>query len=480
MKDNARRFSYTDPIQYQGALYPSTVFGVEDSRGNVKDTRVFSDRQGQYFALDSQGSPIPVILQQSLPEVEIRPQRKRKADAFGEYLTMSNDRTRVNNVPHRKYNPHLEDRAVKGAQSNALWEQEHPDLSSWGYAASALPFAVAASPIAIAAGDALAGTSLGQAATRGLGIIANAAKNSTLLPWADAAVTSGFGAKGMQDVGNGTFTPETAMDLMPLVQVASKSGRITGLNHDIKTAEGLSQAFQNTKLKKGLADNLLNSGNINDGTFKFTGYIEDPLSMHFKRAKAKGYDASDVKILNLSQDTPENMTFFKRTAQKFDMTPEEVKSYLLNHMNRHGHASVPNWEKVIIHDGRGGDKLNAILSHELDHAIHTPNEPIPDGVFFPRIKNLYGNEFTKQNNTEVAARGSQLHDYFGHVGNEPITEEMLKYAKNNYVKDTGINNDMNDLLWSVNDYKGLADWMTKYATGLIPFGIVGTAYNNKE
>ena len=97
---------------------------------------------------------------------------------------------------------------------------------------------------------------------------------------------------------------------------------------------------------------------------------------------------------------------------------------------------------------------------------------------FPRIY-LKGNYFKNLNNTEVAARGSQLHDYFGHTGIEPITADELKYAKEHYVKDTGINNNMSDLLWSINDYDALAKWMTKYSTGIVPLGIMYNYQQNK-
>ena len=178
--------------------------------------------------------------------------------------------------------------------------------------------------------------------------------------------------------------------------------------------------------------------------------------------------------------TPETTAFINRTAQKFNMTPKEVKTELLNHMNTHGHAGAPTWEKVALHDGKGGKNTNALLSHELDHLLHYPDEPVPDDTFYPRLKNLFGNEFFKHNNTEVAARGSQIHDYFGHIGKEPITENMLKYARDNYVADTNLDNDMYEMLWSTKNLKSLADWMTKYATGIsLPIGITATSSKGK-
>jgi hypothetical protein len=36
-----------------------------------------------------------------------------------------------------------------------------------------------------------------------------------------------------------------------------------------------------------------------------------------------------------------------------------------------------------------------------------------------------------------------LKNYFGITDNTPLTGDMLKYAANNYVRDTGLNNNMN-------------------------------------
>lgn len=44
-----------------------------------------------------------------------------------------------------------------------------------------------------------------------------------------------------------------------------------------------------------------------------------------------------------------------------------------------------------------GKDLSARLSHELEHVLHYPDSPVPDGVFYPRLKNLYGDLFTKYN-----------------------------------------------------------------------------------
>ena len=216
---NTRRFNYDGSIAYQGSLYPSTQMDIEDDKGNVSSRNVFADASGQYYTLNEDGNAIPIILQNNLDEVTVTAPRNRR-NTFNDYLTMSNDATKVFNTPHREYNPHLREAAIRGAESHALWEKEHPNATAWGNALASVPFAVAATPLAMAAGDAMAGSALGQYLGNGLNMIANAASNSSWFPWADTLASSYFATHGLQDMANGKFTPETAMEVMPLMQMA--------------------------------------------------------------------------------------------------------------------------------------------------------------------------------------------------------------------------------------------------------------------
>ncbi len=216
---NTRRFSYDEPIAYQGSLFPSTQMDIEDDQGNVSSRNVFADASGRYYTLDNNGNTIPIVLQNNLDEVTVTAPRKRR-DWFNDYLTMSNDATKVFNVPHREYNPHLKDAAERRAESHALWEKEHPNATAWGNALASVPFAVAATPLVAAVGDAAAGTAIGQYIGNGLNMVANAASNSSWLPWADTLTSSYFAAHGLQNMANGNFTPETALEVAPLMQMA--------------------------------------------------------------------------------------------------------------------------------------------------------------------------------------------------------------------------------------------------------------------
>lgn len=41
---------------------------------------------------------------------------------------------------------------------------------------------------------------------------------------------------------------------------------------------------------------------------------------------------------------------------------------------------------------------------------------------------------------------------------------MLKYASQNYIKDTGIDNNMTEFFNNIVDWKEAAKWLSKYAT----------------
>ena len=467
MADNnkryARGFSFTRPIMYQGEAYPSADSVISDDYGNKSNGIIFADAFGQYYTKGRDNKVFPVIPVENLDEVTITGKDKREPLLFNHYLTMTNDRTQVRNLPHREYNTSLKANAERGAREHALWDKEHPNLSAWRDAATAVPFGVAATPIILGTGEGLLGTTVGQTAKHGLAAL----MENPYVAGANDVLGLGFAGKGAYDVSQGKFTPETAMDFLGLYP-ATRS--LTGLTKSRKV---------NKSVESILGSNNNSNPFINEDIV--FNYKQDPLEMHYARARAKGYSPNRIEYYNLTEDSDRNMQLIQRLAKDWETTPEELLPYLKNHLaTKSGHAAaLTDRRNIIIHDGKLPEShASAILSHEVDHALHMPNEPVPDNALFPRIY-LRGNYFKRLNNTEVAARGSQLHDYFGHTGTEPITPEELKYAKEHYIKDTGINNNMADLLWSINDYDALAKWMTKYSTGIIPLGIVYNRQQNK-
>lgn len=226
MPDNntTREFSYSLPITYKGVSYPSAPANIlidgQQTPGNV-----FADANGNYFVLGDNGTAKSVMPVHSLDEVVVTPSRENLLSSqFNEFLTQSNDQTQVLNTPHREYNPHLKNKAIKGALSHNLWEQEHPNLSAWSQALSAVPFAVASTPLIGTAGQSVMATTAGQAARAGI----TSLMSNPIVDAANTGLGLGFGVKGAYDVSQGEFTPETAMDLAGGAGLMFKS--LTGLD----------------------------------------------------------------------------------------------------------------------------------------------------------------------------------------------------------------------------------------------------------
>lgn len=122
--------------------------------------------------------------------------------------------------------------------------------------------------------------------------------------------------------------------------------------------------------------------------------------------------------------------------------------------------------KIFNEYGGNPKNIRRVISHEADHAIHIPAEP-PRGFDTGYIDKHASQPgyFSNKNGTELAARGSQLKDYYGlDDPNQEITEDMLRYAAENYVKDTKLDNNMGLFFKSITDWKEAAKWLSKYAT----------------
>lgn len=204
--NKTRRFSYTEPILYMGESYPSAKTDIVNDRGLTNSGTIFAVNNGEYYTLDSNGNAMPAIISEELPEIEVRPsQDEMLSAAFNRYLTMSNDKSKVNNVSHREYNSHLKESALNGAKAHASWDKVHPNLAAWRDFATAVPFGVAATPLLGGLGE----TALGRAVIEGVGkVMAKPAVKAV-----DSALGIGFGAKGTYDVSQGDVTPSTLLEL---------------------------------------------------------------------------------------------------------------------------------------------------------------------------------------------------------------------------------------------------------------------------
>lgn len=301
---------------------------------------------------------------------------------INDYLTEANDNTSVYNVPHREYNLHLKDRAEQGAREAAIWREEHPTMSAWGDAAASVPLAVASVPLIAGGAEALAGTSAGQAISSGLLSLSNLAKGYTIAgapawAWADAGLTSAFGAHGIDELSKGNVTPGALLEVAPLGQLAKplykgvlKSGiRQYNPRHVIKqiTAENAASitpeqwtAAQDAAIARGDMAEAQRLSNLHG---EINGY------------KIKGSHASKVS---------DNFTEFN-TNLKIKGTNKSPTSYYDNRNITAGAFFGDNSKGAINQFGKTRDFLLRI------------DKPLQADAYGMRYDNLLSPETTKEN-----------------------------------------------------------------------------------
>lgn len=133
-----------------------------------------------------------------------------------------------------------------------------------------------------------------------------------------------------------------------------------------------------------------------------------------------------------------------------------------------------------------------VMNHEYDHfSMRNSNKEFED------YKKAFDTEkmqkyFRSMNGIELRARIGQLFDYFqfkpnknndvlDQFGNKEFTIEHLKYAKQNYIKDVGMDNNMSEFFDNIKDEKKFLEIANKYAFGLTGVGVIAkTALQNNE
>lgn len=186
-----------------------------------------------------------------------------------------------------------------------------------------------------------------------------------------------------------------------------------------------------------------------------------------------------------------NPLFIKNQELPLIYSPEKKAELLATNVNE-----VPSWYATgnPNHIGVSNSELGPVLysdrpvqylgrqagsdiaAHEFSHYVYTPSDPIPREFFTP--VEGYGRYFTKNRSAEVAARGTQLKNYFGLKEGEPLTVEHLKYAAKHFVKDRGYDNGMTQFFQSIKNWDKTAKWLTKNAPGYVAGGYIGNTLLN--
>ena len=230
------------------------------------------------------------------------------------------------------------------------------------------------------------------------------------------------------------------------------------LNHEERLANGAFRKFRNIPAARVGVDS--ETGNI---IYDFNGL--------------------DFNFIDVS-----NSDELKKVAGFYGTTPEEFISGLnkapffnyLDHVfvDRKLLEDMADTEELQFHfrDGvpPGSPQEEVLRSHEINHLVNSESKresAEENGFSFDWLENNeeigpgYDEYFRVNNNTEIAARGSQIKDYFGLTSPEQkITPEMLEYAARHYIFDYGVNNDMDLFFRSIKDYDKAAKWINKYAT----------------
>lgn len=362
-KTKTRRFSYTSPIMFQGSYYPTAEWDIQSDTGEVNPTTVFADAKGSYYTLDNNGSAIPVMPFHNLDEVNVTAPKKQdvSANAFSRYLTMSNDNTQVNNLPHREYNTHLKENAEKGAKEHALWEKEHPNLTAWGEIAGAIPFGVASIPLIAGTGQTLLGTAAGQAVKSGV----TKALANPLIEDANGAIGLGFAGKGVHDISQGKFTPETALDLM---------GLPIGVKAEINIAKGLKRNGFN------LGKYITNESSIprslkKEGAKRYMDFIQS--SEYENRLKNAGLENHWQDMKDLANKRLNGIGYF----------PGRMQKTIKGNPNTFGLSTVDSYSPyygITLKQSLYPNRVMPTLDHEIAHWA-TKNAGIEDKGFLGDI-----------------------------------------------------------------------------------------------
>lgn len=438
MSDNntTREFSYSLPITYKGVSYPSAPANILTD-GQQTSGNVFADANGNYFVLGDNGTAKSVMPVHSLEEVVVTPSRENLLSSqFNEFLTQSNDQTQVLNTPHREYNPHLKNKAIKGALSHNLWEQEHPNLSAWSQALSAVPFAVASTPLIGAAGQSVMATTAGQAARAGI----TSLMSNPIVDAANTGLGLGFGVKGAYDVSQGEFTPETAMDLAGGAGLMFKS--LTGLDkarritNFAKSSEGITSNMD-TPLK-GLT--RIPTDIKADAAQRYTNFINS--EDYQQRLQRAGLEDHWDYMKKLTKQRVKNGHFPGHVREVIDNNPNVAG---VSDVNKHLHKekfpyikSNPNYG-ITLKENLNPEDIFTTLNHELAH-FATGNRGIDGAInvtpFFPNWRKLNAESIGDvMSYNERVAPNILLVDFMKGMSKAPREEFVKKMHEYKYLTD---------------------------------------------
>lgn len=383
-----REFSYSRPITYKGVSYPSTPANILTD-GQQTSVNVFADANGNYYVLDDNGSAKSVMPVHTLDEVVVTPSKENLLSAqFNDYLTQSNDKTQVLNSPHREYNPHLKTKFLEGARYHAAWEKEHPNLTAWSQALSAVPFAVASAPLVGVLGQSAMATTAGQAARAGIASL----MSNPIVEAANTGLDLGFAAKGAYDVSQGKFTPETAMDLAGGAGLMFKS--LTGLDKARRTKKASSIIRQSEEIPSIDQSTWEEDVDLGDLSYPLEGKTQIP--MDIKAEAAQRYtdfiNSEDYQNRLQRAGLEDHWSYMKnltdREVNHSYYFPGYVEKIIDNNPRIQGQSNP--FIGITLKEGLKSTDIFPTLNHEISHWA-------TKGVGTNRLMNWFSSSLFKEN-----------------------------------------------------------------------------------
>lgn len=181
--------------------------------------------------------------------------------------------------------------------------------------------------------------------------------------------------------------------------------------------------------------------------------------MHY----AKGM--SDLNPGDMLQKKEETSDYYISQVAKYEENLSKAFSYVehvpsanKNREAKHlGVSSYGEYATLFQDAAKDGKELtarqkNIILAHELGHSVRDYQgedaQDIRKSVDLSKIENPQIRNYLNKPE-EIIERMSQLKNYFGMKGSEKFTKEHLYVAKQNYLKDTELDNNMKEFFESI-------------------------------